>query len=79
MPTSSLCFKEAQNAYNCGQIELEEYITHIVAHYRGMRHEEDAESRRPHLPRGFEVEVRKVVLDEDFQPLDDESKSLSAT
>lgn len=75
MSTSSLCFREAYDARVSGKVKLEEFLNHIVAHYKGLRHQEDAEDKRPYLPVGFEDEVRKLVLGGDFQPLDDESKS----
>ncbi|KAH7339220.1 hypothetical protein BKA66DRAFT_507006, partial [Pyrenochaeta sp. MPI-SDFR-AT-0127] len=71
MSANSLCFDEALKARISGEIELEESLRHIVAHYGGLRHHADAEGQRLYIPAGFETEVRDVVLSENFQPLDD--------
>jgi hypothetical protein len=73
MSVNSLCFKEARDARISGEIELEEFLRHIVAHYGGLKHQADVEGQRPHIPAGFEKEVRNLVLSENFQPLDDHS------
>jgi hypothetical protein len=78
MSTNSLCFKEALDARAKGMIELEEFLHHIVNHYRGEKHEADAEGQRPWLYAGFTDEVRTCVLSENYQPLDDDSKCFSA-
>jgi hypothetical protein len=79
MSAKSLCFKEARDAHISGGIELEEYLHHIVSHYTGLRHSEDAEGQRPWFYAGFEDEVRKLVLSENYQPLDEDGKrSLAA-
>jgi hypothetical protein len=70
----SFCFEEARNARLRGDIELEEFLRHIVAHYGGSRHQVDAEGQRPYIPEGFESVVRDLVLSDDYQPLDDKSK-----
>lgn len=72
----SLCFEELYDAKRDGKIELAEYLEGIVAHYRGVRHDADAdaEEQRPWIPRGFESEVRDTVLDKGFKPLGDEGK-----
>jgi hypothetical protein len=76
MSANSLCFKEARDAREKGVIELEEYLRHIVAHYRGLRHETDAEGQRPWFPTSFEDEVRKAVLSENCQPLDEDGECI---
>ncbi|KAH8728382.1 hypothetical protein GQ44DRAFT_575050, partial [Phaeosphaeriaceae sp. PMI808] len=76
MSANSLCFKEAHDARKSGEIELEEFLRHIVAHYGGLRHQADAEGQRPYLPALFEEEVRNVVLSENIQPLDDNNTAI---
>ncbi|KAF1976751.1 hypothetical protein BU23DRAFT_430531, partial [Bimuria novae-zelandiae CBS 107.79] len=71
MSVSSLCFQEAYDARASGRIDLDAYLTHIVAHYRGLRHESDEEAKRRWLPSGFDDEVRDILLSEDYQPFDD--------
>lgn len=78
MSANSLCFKEARDARISGSIELEEFLSHIMAHYGGLRHQADAEGQRPYIPAGFENEVRNLVLSENIQPLDDDSKYILA-
>jgi hypothetical protein len=78
MLVNSLCFKEASEAQKSGEIQLEEYLRHIVAHYGGLRHQEDAEGQRSYIPSFFETEVMDVVLSENIQPLDDDSKYILA-
>ncbi|PVH91996.1 hypothetical protein DM02DRAFT_485042, partial [Periconia macrospinosa] len=73
MSANSLCFKEAQNGLGSGEIEREAYLGHIVAHYGGLRHEEDAEGQRPYLSPGFEREVREIVLSENYRPLENDN------
>jgi hypothetical protein len=79
MLKDSLCFKEAHDARVSGKIELEEFLRHIVAHYGGLRHQTDAEGQRPYIPSVFEDTVRDLVLSENFQPLDDDSKYILVT
>ena len=79
MSANSLCFKEARDAREKGGIELDEFVWQIVAHYGGLRHETDAEGQRPWFPSGFEDEVRKLVLSENYQALDDDSECIFAT
>lgn len=74
MSTDLPCFKEARNAWKAGAIELDEFLRHIVAHYGGLRHEADVEGQRPYLSASFEDEVRKLVLNEKFLPLNDDGK-----
>jgi hypothetical protein len=74
MSINSLCFKEALDAREKGEIELEEFLRHIVDHCRGVKHAADAEGQRPWLYAGFTDEVRTCVLSENYQPLDDDSK-----
>jgi hypothetical protein len=78
MPANSLCFKEARDARANGEINLDQYLRHIMAHYRGLRHMTDAEGQRPWFPAGFEDEVREIVLNEDFRPLEEDGESLFA-
>ncbi|KAF2031433.1 hypothetical protein EK21DRAFT_34909, partial [Setomelanomma holmii] len=73
MSANSLCFKEARDARISGEIKLEEFLRHIVAHYGGLRHQADAEGQRPYIPAGFETEVRDKVLSEKTQSLDDDN------
>jgi hypothetical protein len=49
MSANSLCFKEAYDARTNGEIEQEEFMRHNVNHYSGLRHEEDAEGKRPYF------------------------------
>ena len=79
MSTSSLCFKEAYDARISGRLNLEDFLNYILAHYKGLRHQEDTEGKRPYISVSFEYEVRNLVLREDFEPLDDESKSIDTT
>lgn len=81
MSTNSLCFKEAFEAWESGDIDLEEYLRHIVAHYSGLRHAGDIEGQRPYIYGGFGFlnDVRNLVLSDKFQPLDDDSKYIFAT
>ncbi|KAH7070747.1 hypothetical protein BKA63DRAFT_420706, partial [Paraphoma chrysanthemicola] len=72
MSADSLCFKDAYEARINGKAKLEELLRHIVAHYGGLRHETDAEGQRPYFRRGFETEVRDLVLSNNVQPLDDD-------
>jgi hypothetical protein len=78
MPANSLCFKEAREARANGDINLDQYVRHIVVHYGGLRHEADAEGKRPWFPAGFEDEVRKIVLSEHFRPLEEDGECISA-
>lgn len=75
MSTTSLCFKEAQDARKSGEIGLEEFLKNVVAHYGGLRHQADTEGQRAYILKGFEYEVREVVLSEDFRPLDEDGES----
>lgn len=70
-PKKSICFREAYILRREGQIHLEEYLKHIVAHYVGVRHETDAEGSRPWLYAGFEREVREITLESNSQTLND--------
>lgn len=70
-PKGSICFREAYDLRSEGQLELEDYLEHIVAHYGGHKHGTDAEGKQPYLYAGFEYEVREIVLSKDFQPLDE--------
>lgn len=74
-PRDSICFSEAYDLRRKGQIHLEDYLKHIMAHYAGVRHDTDAEGARPWLCLGFEYEVRKITLDKDLQALDESGKS----
>ncbi|KAF1842948.1 uncharacterized protein K460DRAFT_396379 [Cucurbitaria berberidis CBS 394.84] len=76
MSEDSLCFREAYDARLSGRIELEESLIHTVAHYGGLRHQTDAEGQRPYIPAGFENEVRKLVLSQNFQPLDEDNTAI---
>jgi hypothetical protein len=78
MSANSLCFNELYDARKSGAIELEAFLTHIVAHYGGLRHDEDTEGKRPFIYRSFETEVRNLVLSENFRPLDDNGNSTLA-
>jgi hypothetical protein len=71
-----ICFREAYDLRRKEEIDLEGYLTHIVAHYKGVKHAADAEGKRPWLPSGFEDEVREFVLGEEYQPLDDAGKPI---
>jgi hypothetical protein len=79
MSAKSLCFKEARDAHISGGIELEEYLHRIVSHYASLRHSEDAERQRAWFCAGFEDEVRKLVLSENYQPLGEDGKRSLAT
>jgi hypothetical protein len=74
-PRESICFSEAYELRRGGQIQLEEYLKHIIAHYAGVRHDTDAEGSRPWLYVGFEYEVREITLNKDSQTLDESGKS----
>jgi hypothetical protein len=79
MSANSLCFKEAHDAREKGWIEQEEYLRHVVNHYGGLRHDTDAEGQRPYIGApNFAEDVRELVLNESFQPLDDNSKCFLA-
>lgn len=75
MVTSSLCFKEAHEGRLSGEISLEESLSHVVAHYGTSRHETDQDGRRPYFPRGFETEVRDLVLSTSVPPLGKEGRA----
>jgi hypothetical protein len=75
----SLCFREVYDLRRKGNIGLEEYLTNIVAHYKGVQHATDGEGKRPWLPSGFEDEVREFVLGEDYRPLNDAGKLTKVT
>jgi hypothetical protein len=76
MSADLLCFREAHDARLKGEIDLEEFLRHIVAHYGGLRHHADGEGESYYIPgpSGFEDEVRDIVLRDSFQALDDDSK-----
>ncbi|KAF2756599.1 hypothetical protein EJ05DRAFT_512233 [Pseudovirgaria hyperparasitica] len=71
MLETSLCFKEARDARHKGDINLDEYVNHIVAHYGTVKHDSDVEGKRPWFPIGFEHEVREIVLREDHQAVNE--------
>jgi hypothetical protein len=77
--TRSLCFREVYDLRRKGDIGLEEYLTHIVAHYKGVKHEADNEGKKSWLPSGFEDEVREFVLAENNRLLNDAGKPIWIT
>jgi hypothetical protein len=76
MLADSMCFKEAHDARSNGEIDLEEFLRHVVAHYGGLRHHADGEGESYYIPgpSGFEDEVREIVLRDSFQALDENGK-----
>ncbi|KAH7389372.1 hypothetical protein DE146DRAFT_663889 [Phaeosphaeria sp. MPI-PUGE-AT-0046c] len=72
----TLCFREAYEARISGNINLDEFLVHIVAHYAGLRHQTDAEGQRPWIPLSFEDEVRELVLSGNIQPLNQEETDI---
>lgn len=71
MPDHPHCFRALHFARRKGEIELEEYLTHIIAHYGGVRHPEDAQSSW-FVRFCFEDEVKELLVHGDVEPLDDE-------
>jgi hypothetical protein len=71
-PDHPHCFRALYFARRKGEIELEEYLAHITAHYSDVRHPEDAQSSW--FQRfSFEDEVKELLVHGDTAPLDDES------
>lgn len=79
MVANSLCFKEAREARLSDRIKQDEHVAHVVAHYGGVRHEADAEGKRPYMGMCFEDAVRDLVLGENFQSLGEDGKCCFAT
>jgi hypothetical protein len=73
MSKKSLCFREAYDAHKEGDIGQEECLRHMVAHYGGLRHPEDAQEQKPYLPSFLEDRLLKHILYGNFAPLDEES------
>lgn len=78
MSKKSLCFKGAYDAHKRGEINQEEYLRHMVAHYGGLRHPEDAKGQRPYLFTLFEDRLSKYILDGTLAPLDEEGMYILA-
>lgn len=78
MSANSLCFKEAFDARERGEINHDEYLMHLVAHFGELRHPADAEGKRPYVPSYFNRTVRDLALSEKLEPLDGTSNYANA-
>lgn len=70
----SLCFREAFLAKQDHKITEEEYLGHLIAHLRGVRHPQDSD--RDVIVSKFDpfgASIREMALRTDYEPLQGES------
>ena len=76
---TSLCFLEAFNAKQNHQITEKEYLSHLVAHFRGVRHSQDNNVDDVLLKSDpFGDSIRKMALRSNYEPIQGEKNPLVA-
>ena len=69
-PAESLCFLEAFNAKQNDQITEKEYLNHLLAHFRGVRHSQDNNIDDVLLKTDpFGDSIRRMALGPDHDPI----------
>ena len=72
----SLCFLEAFNAKQNHQITEKEYLSHLVAHFRGVRHLQDSNVDHVLLKSDpFGDSIRQMALRPNYESIQGEKKS----
>jgi len=73
--SESLCFLEAMLAKSSKSITEREYFSHLLAHFRGVRHPRDS-GREPAVSKLDPVggSIREMALRDDYEPLGVERK-----
>jgi hypothetical protein len=60
------CFEASSIAHSRGQISTTEYMNHMLAHLRGVRHPEDD---RVHESDLLSMAIKECLFQPDFTPL----------
>jgi len=70
----SLCFREAFLAKQYNEITEDEYMGHLLAHFRGVRHPHDSgKDTTVSKSDPFGAAIRDMALKTDYQPLEGKS------
>src|SRR2546423_3677948 len=69
-PTMSLCFLDAFQAKQAHFITKDEYIRHLLAHFRGVRHpQDDGTDWRLESSDPIGASMRELALSTDYEPM----------
>ena len=67
----SLCFRDAFVSKQSGTITEEEYLDHLIAHFRGVRHPQDSDKEDVITAKWdpFGASIKEMALRTDYEPL----------
>jgi hypothetical protein len=66
----SLCFRDAFEAKVCHHITEDEYVRHLLAHFRGVRHPQDGgPDWRVEASDPVGASIRELALSTDYEPM----------
>jgi hypothetical protein len=69
-PTMSLCFLDAFEAKQAQFITEDEYVGHMLAHFRGVRHpQDDGIDWRLEASDPIGASIRELALSTDYEPM----------
>lgn len=69
-PTMSLCFLDAFEAKQAQFITEDEYVKHLLAHFRGVRHpQDDGTDWRLEASDPIGASMRELALGTDYEPM----------